>query len=263
MISLDLAPAWMAPYRETAARVLARMHVGDSVAAALNAELDAQFAVSGIGLAAGPLRFVPVSPASQGEAYESFIVRTASVPTRDNLHDLLNGLVWLRHPALKRWMNERQAAELAHRGVGARRGAVRDALTLLDENGACLRAPRALIDVLIRRDWRAAFVTHRAAWREADLTLVGHALLEKLAQPRKAITAHVWMIESGTSDVSLDPADAIAQRAAFDKAADLTPHAVLPVLGVPGWWPDNELAGFYEDTAVFRPTPLALGADRQ
>ena len=32
--------------------------------------------------------------------------------------------------------------------------------------------------------------------------------------------------------------------------ASLTP---LPVLGVPGWWPDNADPGFYADTSVFRP----------
>jgi len=151
--ALDLAPAWMAPYRAPAGRVMQRLREGDSVAQALNAELDA----SGLRLAAGDLRFVPQSDVPRVEPYETFIARTACVPTRDNLHDLLNGLVWLRHPALKRCMNERQAAELADRGIGASRGAVRDALTLLDENGAWLRAPATLVDALVRRDWRALF----------------------------------------------------------------------------------------------------------
>jgi hypothetical protein len=32
------------------------------------------------------------------------------------------------------------------------------------------------------------------------------------------------------------------------------------VLGVPGWWPANELAGFYEDATVFRPQPSMADA---
>jgi len=235
VISLDLAPAWMAPYRAAAARVLQRLREGCTVAQALNAEP----AASGIRLAAGALRFVPASGAPPGEAYESFIARTASVPTRNNLHDLLNGLVWLRYPALKRRMNERQADELAHRGTGTRRGAVRDALTLLDENGAWLRAPATLTDALARRDWHALFVTHRDEWRHADLTLVGHALIEKLAQPRKAITAHVWLVADDLDE--------------FVEGVGLAPFGPLPVLGVPGWWDDNERPGFYEDSTVFRP----------
>jgi len=250
VIALDLAPAWMAPYRDAAARVWARLQAGATVAQALNDELTA----TDIRLTAGPLRFVPPAEAPRDEAYESFIARTARVPTRDNLHDLLNGLVWLRHPLVKRRMNERQADELARHGVGAQRGAARDSLTLLDENGAWLRAPRVLVAALMQRDWHALFRTHRAAWRDAELTLVGHALIEKLAQPRKAITAHVWLVErDAADDDDVDAAEAIARRIAGAAAADLAPHAVLPVLGVPGWWPANEDSGFYEDAAVFRP----------
>jgi hypothetical protein len=32
----------------------------------------------------------------------------------------------------------------------------------------------------------------RPLWREAALIVFGHALLEKLANPRKDLTAHVW-----------------------------------------------------------------------
>jgi hypothetical protein len=38
------------------------------------------------------------------------------------------------------------------------------------------------------------------------------------------------------------------------------PFAHLPVLGVPGWWPANEGADFYDDTTVFRaPRTTAKG----
>ena len=33
----------------------------------------------------------------------------------------------------------------------------------------------------------------------------------------------------------------------------LKPFSPLPVLGVPGWWPDNAKLGFYDDAEVFRP----------
>ncbi|MFN7122209.1 MAG: DUF3025 domain-containing protein, partial [Hydrogenophaga sp.] len=40
------------------------------------------------------------------------------------------------------------------------------------------------------------------------------------------------------------------------------PFTPLPVLGVPGWWPANEDAGFYADASVFRAPrqPVASGA---
>ena len=30
------------------------------------------------------------------------------------------------------------------------------------------------------------------------------------------------------------------------------PFSPLPLLGVPGWWPDNEDPSFYDDASVFR-----------
>lgn len=193
-----------------------------------------------IRLASGPLRFVPQAALPPGEAYEAFIHRSAQVPTRDNLHDLFNGLQWWAQPALKARLNALQAAEIARAGIGDRRGPVRDALTLMDENGALLAAPPPLWGALRARDWRALFITHRAAWREARLVLLGHALLEQLATaPRKPLVAHVLDAEA---PLALSAADWARK-----------PFCPLPVLGVPGWWPANEDAAFYDDPAVFRP----------
>ena len=198
-------------------------------------------------LPAGPLRFVPQADLPAGEAYEAFIHRTASVPTRNNLHDLFNGLVWLAQPALKARLNALQAAEIARVGIGAQRGRLRDALTLFDENGAVLDGPAGVVDDLLAalvadlraRNWTALFITHRARWAAVRLTLIGHALLEQLASaPRKPLTAHVLV---------LDP----LRLSAEDWASK--PFLPLPVLGVPGWWPANEAPDFYADAAVFRP----------
>jgi hypothetical protein len=204
-----------------------------------------------IELPAGPLRFVQADSAPAGEAYEAFIFRTAQVPTRDNLHDFFNGLVWLHFPRAKRRLNALQAAEIARAGVGATRGPLRDALTLFDENGAVLDAPPALWQALLARDWQRLFVGQRALWREARLLVFGHALLEKLAAPRKALTAHVlWAPDAGRAIAIDDTAIAAALEPSHLAAK---PFAPLPVLGVPGWWPANEALGFYDDAAVFRP----------
>ncbi len=181
---------------------------------------------------------LPQSALPAGQAYEAFIHRSRQVPTRDKLHDFFNGLVWLAMPALKGRLNALQAAEIALCGVGAVRGPVRDALTLFDESGALLQAPPALLAALRSRDWPGLFITPRAAWAEARLVTIGHALLEKLATaPRKALTAQVLLADP----LALDAAGWAAK-----------PFAPLPVLGVPGWWPGNELPDFYDDPAVFR-----------
>ena len=266
---IDWRRPWLAPYRETGLRLSEALQAGCDVAQALNAELARRPGLHGplISLPAGPLCFVPQGALPEGTAYEAHIAATAQVPTRHNLHDLFNGLVWLHFPRLKARLNALQAAELAQRGVGVTRGPVRDALTLFDENAAWLQAPPALAEALARRDWRALFITQRSAWAQASLTLFGHALLEKLCAPRKGITAHVWLVPPGLGP---GPGDAAALSGEVQDApswlcATLTPahlvarqHHPLPVLGVPGWWAANDTPQFYEDTTVFRPPQLPI-----
>ena len=213
-----------------------------------------------------PVRFVPQEALPAGTAYEAFIGATGCVPTRANLHDFFNGLVWQTFPLIKRELNALQAARIAQDGVGKARGPARDAATIFDENAALLLvrdddAGRALVDDLRAHRWRAALYDRRALWgREAaaDLWLFGHALMEKLVAPRKAITAHVRVVFA-SADVFALPWD--ARRAWIDgelagvlRAGELSTAGFTPlqVLGVPGWWPGQD-AAFYEDQAVFRP----------
>jgi hypothetical protein len=201
-------------------------------------------ALAEAGTQPAPVCFVAADALPEGEAYEAFIARTGSVPTRhNNLHDHFNRLVWQRHPAIKQRLNQLQAAEIAARGIGATRGALRDALTLFDENGALWPdAPPALAQALAARDWQALFATHRALWQAHRFEVFGHALLEQLsAAPRKGLTAHVLL------------ADPLVLTAA--QWAD-KPFLPLPVLGIPGWWAANEDPAFYQDKQVFRPAPL-------
>lgn len=230
---LRIPPPWLLPYLSLVRQVLDAAHL-DSVAAALNCARSTD-----------AVRFVEQSALPADESYEAFIFRTRCVPTRDNLHDLFNGLMWLSYPKTKQRLNALQAQEIARLGTSGARGALRDALTLFDENAAVLRAPAVLVDALRQRDWRTLFVEQRALWNSAELVLFGHALMEKLMQPRKAITAHVWLVEE------LDD-DALAMTLSPEQLAAKL-FLPLPVLGVPGWWDANEEPGFYEDRDVFRP----------
>jgi hypothetical protein len=252
--AIDWQQPWFAPYRELGEAVDALRAQGLSLVAALNAQRGeprvVQQVVQQVVRQVVQQKVVQaphfVEPQAQGsEAYEAFIARTASVPTRDNRHDFFNALVWLRFPALKRRLNALHAAEIARDGISPKRGAVRDALTLFDENGAALSAPPVLAQALRERRWADLFGAQRGLWSEARLTLVGHALLEKLVEPRKALTAHVWFAEAGGLD------DASGAPASLNPATK--PDAPLPVLGVPGWWRANEAPGFYADAEVFRP----------
>lgn len=205
------------------------------------------------------MRFVSQSALPEGEAYEAFIFQNRQVPTRDNLHDLFNGLCWLQFPQTKRRLNALQAEQIAASGVQPLRGPVRDALTVFDENAAFLIAPAPLWEALLARQWQRLFLDLRPLWAQARLVLFGHALLEKLVNPRKAITAHVFggpapggaFLGSG----SLAELDAWAASQLSAELLATKPFVPLQVLGVPGWWPANEDAGFYDDTGVFRPAP--------
>jgi Protein of unknown function (DUF3025) len=245
--AIDWTAPWLKPWRELGAAVEA-----DASRVGLPEALNTRAAVLPQ-LRAGLLHFVDPCALPRGEAYEAFIDRTANVPTRSNHHDFFNGLAWLRHPTLKRRLNELQADEIERQGPGAGRGSLRDALTLFDENAAILQAPSVLTDALRARNWEALFITHRAAWAEARFELFGHALLEKLLQPRKAMTAHVWCLDaSETFDARA--IDTLADAVRTGRGA-VKPFLPLPVLGVPGWWPENEDPSFYADAGVFRRPP--------
>ena len=228
---------WQAPWLQGLPRVsmspdLARVHQ------ALNAA------------GSGPVRFVAQEALPPGMAYEQFIHATGQVPTRDNLHDFFNALVWLRFPQAKQRLNALHAQAIAAQGVGATRGPLRDAATLLDENGALLLAPEALWQALRTRQWRRLFVELRPLWHEARLVVFGHALLEQLVHPRKPLTAHVYQAQAAPDSVAnLDTWLAADLDAAHLAAKPFTP---LPVLGIPGWWPENENFSFYDDSLVFR-----------
>ncbi len=236
-------PRWAAPYLPLAREVLARAKASSIVTA-----LD-EFARE----RDSPVRFIEHTELPTAEAYEAFIYRTKCVPTRHNLHDVFNALVWLHYPKTKQRLNEMQAREIASRGTSGPRGALRDALTLFDENAAVLQAPTKFIDALRRRDWRSLFIEQRAEWQHARLLIFGHALLEKLIEPRKSITAHVWIMDDCDA---ADFDDAALAQSLNSQRLGNKPFAPLPVLGVPGWWDANESPDFYADENVFRPARL-------
>jgi Protein of unknown function (DUF3025) len=230
---------WLDSWREPGRRVVQAAAAGAPLHEALNCQLAAS------------VRFVPQSHLPPGEAYESYIFNSGQCPTREGLHDFFNGLCWMRFPATKMRLNQLQAAEIAAAGTGPLRGRVRDALTIFDENSAFLLAPQSVWDALIDRDWQRLFITLRPLWQQAQLVLFGHALLEKLVYARKGITAHVYRAQPAINSIA--ELDAwIASDLSAGKLAG-KPFTPLPVLGVPGWWPENVDFSFYDDATVFRP----------
>jgi hypothetical protein len=231
---------------------------GARVCDALNAQRDLMQARCDV-------EFVPQSALPDAMAYEAFIFQSGQVPTRENLHDLFNGLAWLVFPQTKRRLNGLQHGELAASGVQSTRGALRDALTLFDENAAlwlvAADTPNQVIQALQARQWQRAFVELRAQWQPQQPVLFGHALLEKLVSPYKSITAHVYLAQAATDNIASLGLDSVVARQLDAARLVPKPFVPLPVLGVPGWWAANEDPLFYDDTAVFRaPRPCVKPA---
>ena len=248
LTAINWRAPWLASYRDVGQPIATAWADSDSLADALNCASRT------------PLRFAAQSSLPPGEPYERYIFDTGHCPTRDNLHDFFNGLCWLHFPLTKKRLNQLQAAQIEADGIRDVRGALRDALTVFDENAAFLRAPDALWEALVAKDWKNLFTDLRPLWNDAHLVLFGHALLEKLVSPRKGITAHVYRVNHHRLDAdrahptSTSLADLDAWVAA-DISADrlsVKPFAHLPVLGVPGWWAENADPVFYADDTVFR-----------
>lgn len=247
---IDWDRPWLAPFKE----------LGRRLASAANWRGMANELVQGTRNARGDqIRFVPQASLPSGMSYEAFIADTGMVPTRENLHDFFNALVWLTFPRVKTRLNRRQAAEIeAAGGVMPHRGEVRDAATLFDENAALFvtRDP-TLLEALRAHEWEDVFLTQRQRFCEnSEVILFGHALMEKLVMPYKAITAHTWPILVDDRYFELDPGhrtNRIDCHVAGDLEGGLTPMAFtpLPVLGVPGWWKNQDHV-FYSDRSVFR-----------
>ncbi len=252
---------WLAPY---AARLAALAPMPPRVRLdALNAWAREAGLASGSGR---PLRFVADAqgggaarvPAAQRVAYETRIFVDGEVATRldgaGSRHDLYNALAWLAWPRSKARLNALHAQALAGSDPAAPRGPLRDAATLFDENAALWVGTDAALEAALRGfDWHALFVAHRARLAASvRVHAFGHALLEKLESPFKAITAHAWPLRRphGTSPRELDAALAASLE---PDALDTRALCPLPVMGLPGWCEANADPAFYNDAAVFRP----------
>ena len=212
------------------------------------------------------LWFVDQSSLPVGQAYEVFIHDTGQVPTRacgeGAVHDLYNALMWLRWPCSKAVLNALHARAMhadrvrrndpAEQGQPIRsRGGLRDRLTLLDESGLVWICTDAQANAALQGfRWHELFVERRASLQTSLTARVfGHAVLQKLERPYKAITAQAVILPGSPRESQTD-VDARLARVLEHDWPELCP---LPVLGLPGWSPENSDPVFYADTKIFRP----------
>ncbi len=254
---------WLAPLRRSGIEIAA----AKDWLAALNSQAEKNNLRNHINL---PIRFIPQHELPEGISYEAHISATGQVPTRQNWHDFFNGLIWLAYPGIKVQLNALQAKQIAQSVLNtepgpALRGATRDAATLFDENAAILAVSdtpegREIADALRKHQWTHLFIQQRCQFvAHAKVYLFGHAIIEKLMQPYKAITAHsvICWVEPGFHVVNDQKKREIIDQQIAEQlkhGQELTPalFSPLPVLGVPGWWSD-QTPDFYDDAHVFRP----------
>ena len=229
----------------------------------------------------GGARLHLVAPSPGALSYESRIYLQGEMQYREGeWHDFFNLLVWLAYPRTKAALNEAHNRESlgapgsSMPGEAPNRSRFRDALTVLDESGAIAVSSDAdLLDDLRGFGWKRLFWERRervgACMR---VHLFGHALFEKALNPYVGMTAHALLLPVTQALITAPPALQLAQidaLAAREIRAMTTPQALspLPLLGVPGWWPENAVPAFYDDESYFRPGRLrprsSPGPERQ
>lgn len=215
-----------------------------------------------------PVRFVrptaaiPLPGPKFDAGYEARVHREGAVQTReDSLHDLFNALAWLRFPLAKAALNRGHYRQMLSRDPGqGTRGAARDALTLFDESGVLVVSSEPGLLALLRDfEWKTLFVTRREAIVSSMRVYVfGHAILEKAVAPYRGLTGQAMLFGVSPDflgrsvDAQLGDLDG-RMAAALDSLHPPPVFSPLPLLGVPGWCPDNEDPAYYEDTSQFRP----------
>jgi hypothetical protein len=113
-----------------------------------------------------------------------------------------------------------------------------------------------LADALRGFAWRKLFVSRRDAWRDTCAVVpFGHALLEKLVQPYKSVTAHAWWIRRRRRRRSpgSTAAGGVTGRCGAGASQGWPRFAPLPVMGMPGWCDEN--------AAPVSTTPACSGPD--
>ena len=178
---------------------------------------------------------------------------------------MFNLLAWLAFPLTKAALNERHyhaLLEQQSRGT-LNRGPAQDALTLFDESGVIVASSDAeLLDDVSHFAWKRLF------WQRRDRVekylrclIVGHALYEKARHPFAGITGravlfdvdvefHTWALDRQLQTLDRRLAQRVEEGVSFQTTRALAP---LPLLGMPGWWPENTAESFYDNTAYFRP----------
>lgn len=210
-----------------------------------------------------PVRFIDDAQFMALNCYYEQAVALGQVPTRDaNWHDFFGAVIWHLFPHTKALLTQLHMADI--NALGLKRTPRRDRITHFDECGLVLAVTdKAQAQALLKgHHWQELFIEQRARFGSSWQPFIfGHALYEQALAPFIGLTAKCVLIEMAPEFFTqpraqqyaqLDPhlAAELKQSALFDQPKPLLP---LPLLGIPGWWPDNEDPSFYDNQDYFRP----------
>jgi hypothetical protein len=200
--------------------------------------------------------------------YAPRIYLTGEVQTRTcNWHDFFQFLTWFIFPRTKAVINAihipRAKARLEQGGDPGRRSPLENMLSLFDEGGAVvLSSDTSLLQLIRAFQWKEQFWERRDEVTEKlQCITFGHAMYEKGLRPYLGMTANAILLEVETEFFDQTMTERLAwldgQLAAlfergdrYQKPQDLSP---FPILGMPGWDPNNGREAYYDNTDYFRP----------
>lgn len=212
------------------------------------------------------VRFVPQAKGARefAQQYEPRIYLTGEIQSREqNWHDLFNALAWGAFPRSKAALNQLHyhalLQERKHNKVV--RSPLRDMATLIDESGVIVvSSSDYLLELLRNFEWKTLFWEQRATvLRQMKFFLFGHGLYEKALFPYIGMTGKGILFPVSEAFFKQRSIDQIAMidvwldnflSRAVLTSADWVP---VPVLGYPGWSPDNTDSAYYDNQHYFRP----------
>lgn len=210
------------------------------------------------------LRFVPQAgkPARMEDKYEARIYLNGEVQTRtENWHDLFNALVWLAFPCTKSALNARHYESISRTAGEGNRDKTQDALTLFDESGVVvLYADDEMANLLLGFQWHELFWVWRKSVNERmKFMIFGHSLYEKALKPYIGFTGKGLLLKVEDDFFRLETEEQLSvveglMTGIFSGNGMMSSQnfAPVPLLGVPGWWMENEDVRFYANTRYFR-----------
>lgn len=194
--------------------------------------------------------------------YEASIYRRGELRTRENnWHDFFNFLMWFVFPKTKAVINKWQYHKLSSRSLSEQRLPVENLLTQLDEGGILVfSSNKELIAMLRERQWHDLFWKNRYRLEsEMQFVLIGHAMYEQMLNPMMGLTSSALIFEV---DSFIMKKSQIEKLNYFDSLCaayldndnwhlSVKKWLSLPILGIPGWFAENEQERFYNNSNYF------------